>query len=164
MTNREFFVSRRAIEAPLLERAFRAVPTDGIEWRPEPKARSARELLGHLIGHEQDILEMFATGVLNHRVQVPFGDVDDAVGMLREASQNVESMVQSLEDDGWDNNKVKVFVDGNFAYEARVQDVAWVLLFDSVHHRGQLSTYLRPMGGKVPSMYGPSADSAAAPS
>jgi uncharacterized damage-inducible protein DinB len=27
-----------------------------------------------------------------------------------------------------------------------------------VHHRGQLSTYLRPMGGKVPAIYGPSAD------
>jgi len=28
----------------------------------------------------------------------------------------------------------------------------------SVHHRGQLSTYLRPMGGSVPGIYGPSAD------
>jgi uncharacterized damage-inducible protein DinB len=28
----------------------------------------------------------------------------------------------------------------------------------SVHHRGQLSTYIRPMGGKVPGIYGPSAD------
>ncbi len=28
----------------------------------------------------------------------------------------------------------------------------------SVHHRGQLSSYIRPMGGKVPSIYGPSAD------
>ena len=28
----------------------------------------------------------------------------------------------------------------------------------SIHHRGQLSSYLRPMGGKVPSIYGPSAD------
>jgi len=28
----------------------------------------------------------------------------------------------------------------------------------SVHHRGQLSTYLRPMGGQVPGIYGPSAD------
>ena len=28
----------------------------------------------------------------------------------------------------------------------------------SVHHRGQLSTYLRPMGGKIPGIYGPSGD------
>ncbi len=31
-------------------------------------------------------------------------------------------------------------------------------LFDAIHHRGQLSVYLRPMGSKVPSIYGPSAD------
>lgn len=29
---------------------------------------------------------------------------------------------------------------------------------DAIHHRGQLSVYLRPMGGKVPAIYGPSAD------
>ena len=37
-----------------------------------------------------------------------------------------------------------------------------MLLFDALHHRGQLSVYLRPMGGKVPSIYGPSADTAPA--
>ena len=37
-------------------------------------------------------------------------------------------------------------------------DMAWGFLLDQIHHRGQLSTYLRPMGAKVPSIYGPSAD------
>ncbi|OLD16065.1 MAG: hypothetical protein AUI91_15035 [Acidobacteria bacterium 13_1_40CM_3_56_11] len=37
----------------------------------------------------------------------------------------------------------------------------WIALFDAVHHRGQLSTYIRPMGGKVPSIYGPSGDAPA---
>jgi uncharacterized damage-inducible protein DinB len=36
------------------------------------------------------------------------------------------------------------------------------LLHHSIHHRGQLSTYLRPMGAKVPAMYGESYDSAEA--
>jgi len=35
---------------------------------------------------------------------------------------------------------------------------AWGFLFDHIHHRGQLSTYLRPMGSTVPQIYGPSAD------
>jgi uncharacterized damage-inducible protein DinB len=34
----------------------------------------------------------------------------------------------------------------------------WMVHFDSIHHRGQLTTYLRPMGSKVPAIYGPSAD------
>ena len=35
-------------------------------------------------------------------------------------------------------------------------------LLHSSHHRGQLSTYLRPMGAKVPAIYGESYDSAKA--
>jgi uncharacterized damage-inducible protein DinB len=36
--------------------------------------------------------------------------------------------------------------------------ILWLFLFDGIHHRGQLSAYLRPMGATVPSIYGPSAD------
>jgi uncharacterized damage-inducible protein DinB len=39
-----------------------------------------------------------------------------------------------------------------------VADMLWIMLLDAVHHRGQLSVYLRMAGGKVPSIYGPSAD------
>jgi uncharacterized damage-inducible protein DinB len=42
------------------------------------------------------------------------------------------------------------------------QALAWMLLLDGIHHRGQLSTLIRPMGGKVPAIYGPSADTAMA--
>ena len=38
------------------------------------------------------------------------------------------------------------------------QALMWMLFLDAVHHRGQLSTCIRPMGGKVPAIYGPSAD------
>lgn len=38
----------------------------------------------------------------------------------------------------------------------------WVMIQDTInhwaHHRGQMTVYLRPMGAKVPSVYGPSAD------
>jgi uncharacterized damage-inducible protein DinB len=39
-----------------------------------------------------------------------------------------------------------------------VKNRLWLFFFDAIHHRGQLSTYIRPMGGKVPSIYGPSGD------
>jgi uncharacterized damage-inducible protein DinB len=39
-----------------------------------------------------------------------------------------------------------------------VSDFAWFMLFDQIHHRGQLAVYVRMAGGKVPSIYGPSAD------
>ena len=47
---------------------------------------------------------------------------------------------------------------GNVMGELRRMDVLWFLLHDSIHHRGQFSIYLRMVDGKVPSIYGPSAD------
>ena len=49
-------------------------------------------------------------------------------------------------------------MDGHVAWKAPLGEMMWGLLFDAIHHRGQLSTYIRPMGGKVPSIYGPSGD------
>jgi uncharacterized damage-inducible protein DinB len=40
-------------------------------------------------------------------------------------------------------------------------EMAWGFLLDQIHHRGQLTTYLRPMGSTVPAIYGPSADEGA---
>jgi len=42
--------------------------------------------------------------------------------------------------------------------EFKVIDFLWFMLMDSIHHRGQMSVYLRCAGGKVPSIYGPTAD------
>ena len=49
-------------------------------------------------------------------------------------------------------------VDGKVAWEAPLGDMLFGFLFDAIHHRGQLSVYLRLVGGKVPSIYGPSGD------
>jgi uncharacterized damage-inducible protein DinB len=45
-----------------------------------------------------------------------------------------------------------------FGSERPASPMAWGFLFDIVHHRGQITTYLRPMGSKVPQIYGPSGD------
>ncbi len=45
-----------------------------------------------------------------------------------------------------------------FGSERPAPPLAWSFLFDIVHHRGQITTYLRPMGSTVPQIYGPSGD------
>ena len=56
--------------------------------------------------------------------------------------------------------RLEFLAGGHLIAEMPVSGLMWMLFFDSIHHRGQLSTYLRPMGGKVPSIYGPLADDA----
>lgn len=159
--NRDFFVHLCSTEFPRTVGVLKATPADQLEYRPHPRSRSAQELIGHLIGHEQDLLELAETGVINHRMQVPFSSVDEAVALMSAAHDAVAPTLASIGEADWD--AVGQFrVQGNVLFEAPRRDLAWMLLLDAVHHRGQLSTYLRPMGGTVPSIYGPSADTATA--
>ena len=71
MTNREFFLQHCAAEFPRFVGVLKAAPADKLDYRPHPKSRSAYELIGHLLGHEQDLLELADTGKINHRIQRP---------------------------------------------------------------------------------------------
>jgi uncharacterized damage-inducible protein DinB len=51
-----------------------------------------------------------------------------------------------------------MYFGGKLFKTAPVGETAWDFLLDAIHHRGQLTAYIRPMGGKVPSVYGPTAD------
>ena len=158
MTNREFFLQRRSVETPLFVRVFNAVPTGKLEWRPEPKARTARELIGHLIGHEQDVVELLGSGEIHHRMTVAFGDVAQAVGLYEQACREAETALTAMTDAAWDDVPAKFLYGDAVIMEMPRRDMGWMMWFDCIHHRGQLSTYLRPMGSKVPAIYGPSAD------
>ena len=158
MTNREFFLQCRSNDVPTFVRIFNAVPADQLDWRPEPKARSARELMGHLIGHEQDVVELLGGGEIHHRMQVPFDDVTHAVGLYEAACRDVEAALATMTDAAWDDVPAKFWFEDAVIMEMPRRDMGWLMWFDCIHHRGQLSTYLRPMGSKVPGIYGPSAD------
>ena len=72
-----------------------------------------------------------------------YADIVDRVGKMDAAA--------------WDR-PAKLTARGKVMMEQPAREFIWMLFFDAIHHRGQLAAYLRPMGGKVPSIYGPSAD------
>ena len=53
---------------------------------------------------------------------------------------------------------IKFWVTKGRVGNVKVGELLWDLRHDQIHHRGQLSVYLRLVGAKVPSIYGPSAD------
>jgi uncharacterized damage-inducible protein DinB len=69
----------------------------------------------------------------------------------------VNERIAALDETGWDK-KGRFLMGDAPPWEDSVGAFVWGFLFDLIHHRGQLTTYLRPMGGKVPGVYGPSAD------
>jgi hypothetical protein len=157
MSTRTFFQGLLAQERGLFVKVVQAVLEDGLEHRPDPKARCSRELIEHLIGHNLDLIELIDDGVIHHRNQVAFSSLDDAVKQLDDSFGVLIEKLEGLDDDAW-LEPAKFFVGEHVIMEGPRQQLAWMMLLDSVHHRGQLSTHLRPMGSKVPSMYGPSAD------
>jgi uncharacterized damage-inducible protein DinB len=66
--------------------------------------------------------------------------------------------LRSLDDGAWNHQAWLIEGTKEILLKDTVGGLLWIALFDIVHHRGQLTTYIRPMSGKVPSIYGPSAD------
>ena len=63
----------------------------------------------------------------------------------------------AMDDPRW-GSKSAFLAGGKEVFSSTRGEMAWWILFDLIHHRGQLTAYIRPMGGKVPAVYGPSAD------
>jgi uncharacterized damage-inducible protein DinB len=157
VTNLELFRHQCSSEFPRFVSVLESTPADRLDYRPHPRSRSAHELVAHLIGHELDLAELLETGVINHRMQVPFASLPEALTIYRTAHGAVQERLRGFDPSTWESESQFV-VGGTPIMTAPRRDLAWMLLFDAIHHRGQLSTYLRPMGGTVPSIYGPSAD------
>jgi uncharacterized damage-inducible protein DinB len=75
--------------------------------------------------------------------------------------QTLGAALSHLTDETWNRPAWLMQDQHEMVLKDTVGGLLWIALFDAVHHRGQLSAYIRPMGGKVPSIYGPSGDSPA---
>ncbi len=157
MTNLEFFIARRKAELPAFIRVLRAIPPKKSDYRPDPKARRAVDLAWLLAVEEIALLSLIDTGVVEWKDTPPPEHLDEIVATFDRSSAEVNARLEGLDGAAWEK-KVKLLMGGGGAWEDSLSQMAWGFLFDAIHHRGQLSTYLRPMGGKVPQIYGPSAD------
>jgi uncharacterized damage-inducible protein DinB len=156
MTNLEFCIARRKAERPAFIRVLKAIPDKRSDYRPDPKARTAVELAWLLAVEEGALLSLIDTGVAEWKESAPPARIDSIVAAFERSSAEVNERLEHLDAAAWEK-KVR-FLMGSGAWEDALSQMVWGFLFDAIHHRGQLSTYLRPMGGKVPSIYGPSAD------
>ena len=157
MTNLEFCKSRRKAELPAFVRVLKALPQGRLDYRPDPKARTAAELASVLVAEEAALVTLLDTGTIHWKEDPPARNVDEIVATYERNAAAVDARLARLDDAGWEK-KGRFLMEGSPAWEDTIGQFMWGFLFDAVHHRGQLSTYLRPMGGKVPSIYGPSAD------
>jgi uncharacterized damage-inducible protein DinB len=153
---REYYKECFEAEKPKFVRVMKAVPADQAGYRPHPRSTSAGDLVWLLASELHDACELLDHGEVSY-VARPAPTVRESIAAYERNAAALETRVAKADDTTWDR-KARFLVDGKVAWETSLGDMLFGFLFDAIHHRGQLSSYLRPMGAKVPSIYGPSAD------
>jgi uncharacterized damage-inducible protein DinB len=167
LSNRDFFIRRWQMEYLAFVHVCNALPADRLDYRPHSASRSAGELVALLVSLERSCVELCATGRGSYNSSLRLHPKPDAAA-LKDMVASYEAhhhalaaKLESLDDDTWNRPAWLTRGEQEIILRDSLGGLLWTALFDGVHHRGQLSTYIRPMGGKVPSIYGPSADAPA---
>jgi uncharacterized damage-inducible protein DinB len=151
MDEKTLFTNFWTKESVTTRRVLARVP-EGSTYRPDPRSRTAQEIAWQIVCEERMIIEALEQGRFRW-TPVP---VPEAMQEVLEAydalSAGMGDRWRAIPDATWDG---AIEVAGR---ERPAAALAWSFLFDIVHHRGQITTYLRPMGSTVPQIYGPSAD------
>jgi uncharacterized damage-inducible protein DinB len=151
-----FFVSVLEQETPTTLKVLRAIPEEKCDYRPSKHSRSAMELARHL-----PVIELwFYEGVIQGELPAPDPGAESSIKTVAQAISVYENQVKAALE------RVK-----QLSGEQLVRPISMLGLFTkpavwflsllirhTVHHRGQLSAYLRPMGARVPAIYVDSAD------
>ena len=159
MTVREFFVKCWKQEVPKFGKVLRALPSDHLSYRPHERSPSAGEIAWQLAGEQQVLNDMLDTGEIHWALKrSPHPDtLEEIVATWDERTSALRQRLEALDEAKW-GSKVTFLLDGKAAGSDTAGQYLWGFLHDMIHHRGQLTTYIRPMGGKVPGIYGPSGD------
>ena len=153
----DFLVADFENEMQTTLRVMEAAPGDHLDYQPDPKAKTGLGLLRHLALEDEWLLNSIVAGEFT-----PPPDDSDACGIMSPADaiarykEKVPAALDRVR--AMSGEQLTKAIDMFGMIQAPGLNFLAMAIRHSVHHRGQLSTYLRPMGGKVPGIYGPTAD------
>ncbi len=147
-------------EHAVTKRVIEAIPLDKGDYRPDPLAKSALELAWHIAATEHRFLSAIAAGGFDFspipRPELVKNSADIANWLDQSFAANIQKLSTVT------GEQAAKILDFRGMFQLPAVAFSRVSLSHTIHHRGQLSVYLRPMGGKVPAIYGESHDSAEA--
>jgi uncharacterized damage-inducible protein DinB len=156
------FLAEFEQEVPITKKFLERVPQDKLTWKPHPKSRSAGQLALHIATAPGQVIQLAS----QDSVPLPnFGAADPDPRTVRETLEALEQSAAAVrqylmaQDDARMQRQWRVVQDGkDVMVMPRAAFLRSILLNHWYQHRGQLGVYLRLLGAKVPSSYGPSAD------
>jgi len=151
---RELILSTIVAEAKTTRKVIAAVPEVSKDYRPDRLSRTARDLAWHIVSDDVAFLNKIADMKIEMAPPAPapatlaevlsWYDVNFPPALQRVRDLTPKQLLTPVPFFGFMTEPL-------FKYLILVNN-------HSIHHRGQLASYIRAAGGKMPSIYGPSAD------
>lgn len=151
MDEKALFTKFWTDEAETTRKVLGRIP-EGSDYRPDPKSRTAQEIAWAMVCEEQMIIEALESAKAEWNPPPMPATMREVLAAYEAQSADIVKRWKALPASRWEG-----MLDF-FGTERPGSPMAWSFLFDIVHHRAQISTYLRPMGSTVPQIYGPSGD------
>ena len=158
MTEKEMFLNTWQREFATTMKILKQLPADKSGFKPAAeKTRSAQDLATVFIA-ELGVVDGVVKGKVDFGGEMPkFATYADLLNAYENTQKTMVPKVNAMSEADW-NSMITIPVGPKQMGQVRRADMLWMMLMDSVHHRGQFSVYLRLVGAKVPSIYGPSGD------
>jgi uncharacterized damage-inducible protein DinB len=157
----EFVLGYRALmldgierEAESTKKVIAAIPDAKSDYRPDPNARTARELAWHIANTDVQFLDGIAD--LNFGMNSPEQKPETSAEVVAWYDEHIKRGIARVK--GMTAEQLMTPVGFFNVFNLPAVLYLGFLNNHSIHHRGELATYLRPMGSKVPSIYGGSYD------
>jgi uncharacterized damage-inducible protein DinB len=149
-----FLVENLKNEHKVTKKVLGAVPEDKKSYTPHPTSRNAGDLAWHIVASELWFLDGLIKGKFEMTGPEPSAPPTVAETLARYEKGFAELLPKIETLSGEHMAQVYDFFGMKFPNVVYLSFAA----NHTIHHRGQLSAYLRPMGAKVPDIYGGSAD------
>ena len=143
-------------EHPVTERVIAAIPADKAHYRPDSICKSAIDLAWHIVTAEDRFLRGVIAGAFDLTPVPRPATIATADAVNHWYEERWATNLEQLQGLSGDQLITRIDFRGVLQFPAVVY--IQIGINHTIHHRGQLSMYLRPMGAKVPSIYGESYD------
>lgn len=143
-------------EAVGTRKVITAIPPGKRDYKPDPKSRTAWELATHLAMSDVWFADCILNGAFVWTGEPPMpAEMKDPASVAKWHERELGERLKKLR-----AMKPEQMMKAVDFFGTTQPAVVWLAMMNnhSVHHRGQLGTYLRPMGAKMPALYGMSAD------
>src|SRR5258706_2017866 len=151
MSNLKLYARLWEQDNPAFVRVLRALPADQLDYKPHERSSNAGDIAWQISEELRSLCDLIDTGVVNWETKKRPATLDEIVAGYEANAVRHRAALASADDARWDSEG-RMLYEGQEVMKSTIGDMCFSFFLDAIHHRGQLSAYMRPMGGKVPSI------------